>query len=109
MPEIELSVGTIEYEDTGGDGPVLVLLMDASLRDGSSPAHADLPHCPGIPPANPVTIVAAVLAWCRAGDQRDPCRALGWALTRGGRDRLRLSVSLNSSCPRWGGSRVLVA
>jgi pimeloyl-ACP methyl ester carboxylesterase len=35
---IELSAGTIEYEDTGGDGPVLVLLhglmMDASLWDG---------------------------------------------------------------------------
>lgn len=26
MPEIELSAGTIEYEDTGGPGPVLVLL-----------------------------------------------------------------------------------
>src|SRR5260370_38779306 len=38
MTEIELSSGTIEYEDTGGDGPVLVLLhglmMDASLWDG---------------------------------------------------------------------------
>jgi pimeloyl-ACP methyl ester carboxylesterase len=38
MPEIELSAGTIEYEDTGGAGPVLVLLhgllMDASLWDG---------------------------------------------------------------------------
>ncbi|MFF1815309.1 alpha/beta fold hydrolase, partial [Streptomyces sp. NPDC058251] len=36
--EIELSAGTIEYADTGGDGPVLVLLhgllMDASLWDG---------------------------------------------------------------------------
>ena len=36
--KIELSAGTIEYEDTGGDGPVLVLLhglmMDASLWDG---------------------------------------------------------------------------
>jgi pimeloyl-ACP methyl ester carboxylesterase len=35
MTEIELSGGRIEYEDTGGDGPVLVLLhgllMDASL------------------------------------------------------------------------------
>jgi pimeloyl-ACP methyl ester carboxylesterase len=35
MPELELSAGTIEYEDTGGDGPVLVLthglVMDASL------------------------------------------------------------------------------
>lgn len=35
MPEIELSAGTIEYEDTGGEGPVIVLLhglaMDGSL------------------------------------------------------------------------------
>ena len=35
--QIELSAGTIEYEDTGGDGPVVVLLhgllMDASLWD----------------------------------------------------------------------------
>ncbi|MCF3131213.1 alpha/beta hydrolase [Streptomyces olivochromogenes] len=38
MREIELSAGTIEYEDTGGDGPTVVLLhglmMDASLWDG---------------------------------------------------------------------------
>jgi pimeloyl-ACP methyl ester carboxylesterase len=38
MSEIELSAGTIEYTDTGGDGPVIVLLhgllMDASLWDG---------------------------------------------------------------------------
>lgn len=37
MKEIELSAGTIDYTDTGGDGPVLVLLhgllMDASLWD----------------------------------------------------------------------------
>ena len=47
MNEIELSAGTIEYQDTGGDGPVLVLLhglmMDASLWDemiaGLSPGH----------------------------------------------------------------------
>jgi pimeloyl-ACP methyl ester carboxylesterase len=35
MPKIESSAGTIEYEDTGGNGPVLVLLhglaMDGSL------------------------------------------------------------------------------
>jgi pimeloyl-ACP methyl ester carboxylesterase len=39
MKEIELSAGTIEYQDTGGDGPPLVLLhglmMDSSLWDGS--------------------------------------------------------------------------
>jgi pimeloyl-ACP methyl ester carboxylesterase len=38
MSEIELSAGIIEYHDTGGDGPVIVLLhglmMDASLWDG---------------------------------------------------------------------------
>jgi pimeloyl-ACP methyl ester carboxylesterase len=38
MREIELSSGTIEYEDTGGDGPTVLLLhgwmMDASLWDG---------------------------------------------------------------------------
>ena len=34
MPEIELSAGTIEYEDTGGDGPVLVLLHGV-LMDGT--------------------------------------------------------------------------
>ena len=38
MTEIELSAGTIEYEDTGGDGPVIVLLhgllMDGSLWAG---------------------------------------------------------------------------
>ena len=36
--QIELSAGTIEYEDSGGEGPVIVLLhgllMDASLWDG---------------------------------------------------------------------------
>jgi len=35
MPEVELSSGTIDYEDTGGDGPVVVfvhgLIMDSSL------------------------------------------------------------------------------
>lgn len=37
MPQIELTSGVIDYEDTGGEGPVLVLLgglvMDASVWD----------------------------------------------------------------------------
>ena len=43
MPEIGLSAGTIEYEDTGGDGPVLVLLHGL-LMNGSLWRHvvADL-------------------------------------------------------------------
>ncbi|MFD4779092.1 alpha/beta hydrolase, partial [Streptomyces sp. NPDC058427] len=39
MKEIELSAGTLAYEDTGGDGPVVVLLhglmMDASLWEAT--------------------------------------------------------------------------
>ncbi len=46
MFEIELSAGAIEYEDTGGDGPVLVLLhglaMDGSLwRDVVAELRSD--------------------------------------------------------------------
>jgi pimeloyl-ACP methyl ester carboxylesterase len=32
MLEVELSAGTIEYEDTGGDGPVLVLLHGVAMN-----------------------------------------------------------------------------
>jgi pimeloyl-ACP methyl ester carboxylesterase len=32
MQEIELSAGTIDYEDTGGDGPVLVLLQGVAMN-----------------------------------------------------------------------------
>ncbi len=43
MPTVELSVGSVEYEDTGGSGPTLVLLhgvvMDGSVWD---PVVADL-------------------------------------------------------------------
>jgi pimeloyl-ACP methyl ester carboxylesterase len=43
MPELELTAGTIDYADTGGDGPVLVLLGGVSM-DGSvwDPMVADL-------------------------------------------------------------------
>ena len=48
MTQIELSAGTIDYEDTG-DGPVLVLLhglmMDASLWDGLTAALASEYRC----------------------------------------------------------------
>jgi len=32
MPEVELSADTVEYEDTGGDGPVLVLLHGVAMN-----------------------------------------------------------------------------
>jgi pimeloyl-ACP methyl ester carboxylesterase len=43
MPTVELTAGTIDYQDTGGDGPVLVLLAGV-LMDGSvwDPMVADL-------------------------------------------------------------------
>src|SRR4051795_7936723 len=43
MPEIDVTAGTIEYEDTGGDGPVVVLLHGLAM-DGSLWRHvvADL-------------------------------------------------------------------
>ncbi len=43
MPEVKLSAGTIEYEDTGGDGPVLVF-SHGLIMDGSQWRHvvADL-------------------------------------------------------------------
>jgi len=47
MQAIKLSAGTIEYDDTGGSGPVLVLLhgllMDSSLWDGVA-AHLAADH-----------------------------------------------------------------
>jgi pimeloyl-ACP methyl ester carboxylesterase len=43
MPTVELTAGTIDYHDTGGDGPVLVLLAGV-VMDGSvwEPMVADL-------------------------------------------------------------------
>jgi pimeloyl-ACP methyl ester carboxylesterase len=46
MPEVELSAGTIDYQDTGGDGPAIVfshgLVMDGSLwRDVVADLRAD--------------------------------------------------------------------
>jgi pimeloyl-ACP methyl ester carboxylesterase len=49
MPELELSAGTIEYEDTGGGGPVIVLvhglIMDGSLWRHVVAALADDFRC----------------------------------------------------------------
>ncbi|WP_326668715.1 alpha/beta fold hydrolase [Streptomyces sp. NBC_01257] len=49
MKETELSAGTIAYEDTGGDGPTVVLLhglmMDASLWDATVAALSATHRC----------------------------------------------------------------
>jgi pimeloyl-ACP methyl ester carboxylesterase len=55
MPEIELSAGTIEYTDTGGDGPVLVFLHGVTVAPSqwrhvvaglSGEYRCVLPHLP---------------------------------------------------------------
>ncbi|MEU7872045.1 alpha/beta hydrolase [Dactylosporangium sp. NPDC049140] len=55
MTQIELGVGTVEYRDTGGSGPVIVLLhgllMDASLWDSVIPEIS--PHFRVIAPTLP--------------------------------------------------------
>lgn len=65
MPEVELSAGTIEYEDTGGTGPVVVLLhgvvmngsvwrkVVAGLRDGHRCIVPTLPLGAHRRPMNP--------------------------------------------------------
>jgi pimeloyl-ACP methyl ester carboxylesterase len=49
MKQIDLSAGTIEYSDTGGNGPVVVLLhglmMDASLWDQTAAGLASSYRC----------------------------------------------------------------
>ncbi len=39
MPAVELSAGTVEYEDTGGDAPVVVLLHGRAGRP--TPTHPE--------------------------------------------------------------------
>jgi pimeloyl-ACP methyl ester carboxylesterase len=38
MPEVDLAAGTLDYEDTGGDGPIIVLLHGL-LMDGAQWRH----------------------------------------------------------------------
>lgn len=63
MPEVELSAGTIEYEDTGGDGPVIVFLHGATI-DSSVWRHV-------IAVCEPTT--GASPRRCRWAPTVDPC------------------------------------
>lgn len=56
MPDVELSAGTIEYEDTGGGGPVVVLLHGLAM-DGSVWRHVVRElrdHCRCVVPTLPL-------------------------------------------------------
>lgn len=105
MPELELSAGTIEYEDTGGGGPVIVfthgLLMDGSLWRR---VLADL-RCE----------YRCVLPTLPLGGHRRPMRP-GADLTLPGQVRLleelleRLELrEVTLACNDWGGPLVLAA
>ncbi|MGY5535461.1 alpha/beta fold hydrolase [Streptomyces sp. C-3] len=105
MPQLELSAGVVDYEDTGGDGPVVVLLhgvaMDASLWDEVVPGLSGEYRC--VRPVLPL------------GGQRRPMRA-GADLSVPGVARLvaevlerlnlrRVTLVLND----WGGAQALFA
>lgn len=105
MPQLELSAGVVEYEDTGGDGPVVVLLhgvaMDASLWDEVVPGLSEEYRC--VRPVLPL------------GGHRRPMRA-GADLSVPGVARLvaevlekldlrRVTLVLND----WGGAQALFA
>lgn len=104
MPEVELSSGTIDYEDTGGDGPVVVLvhglIMDSSLwRNVIAQLHSDF-RC--VAPTLPL------------GGHRHPMRAdadlsmrgiagiLGELLER--LDLREVTLAMND----WGGAQLLI-
>ncbi len=104
MPEIELPAGTIEYEDTGGEGPVVVLLHGL-IMDGSVWRHVveDLrPDYRCILPALPL------------GGHRKPMRADADLSMRGiaeiaggfiaGLDLHDITLAMND----WGGGQLLI-
>src|SRR5260221_10608491 len=65
MHEIELSAGIIEYEDTGGSGPIIVLLHGL-LMDGSVWRHVVRELC---------TDYRCVVPTLPVGSHRRPMRA----------------------------------
>jgi pimeloyl-ACP methyl ester carboxylesterase len=105
MPEVRLDAGPVEYVDTGGDGPVLVLvhgvLMDSSLwRDVVADLRRDH-RC--ILPTLPLGSHRTPMAADADLSLRGQARLLGELL-----ERLDLTgVTLVNS--DWGGSQVLVA
>ena len=66
MPSVELSAGPIDFEDTGGDGPVLVLLHGVPM-DGRLWRRA-LPYLGGFRVSSSSGTTPASLS------RRPPCR-----------------------------------
>lgn len=104
MPEVELSSGTIDYEDTGGDGPVVVL-VHGLIMDGSLWRH----------------VVASLRDQCRCiaptlplGGHRHPMRADADLSMRGIAELLgelleRLALQeVTLVMNDWGGPQLLV-
>ncbi|MEU0568338.1 alpha/beta hydrolase [Nonomuraea sp. NPDC005983] len=105
MPEIELSAGVVEYQDTGGDGPVLVFLHGLTID--STVWRKVLPELSGA--------YRCVLPTLPLGSHRRPMRAdadlslRGLALLMGEflerLDLREVTLVLND----WGGGQVLIA
>jgi pimeloyl-ACP methyl ester carboxylesterase len=105
MPELELSAGTVAYEDTGGDGPVAVLLHGVAM-DGSLWRHVVARLAPGI---------RCVVPTLPLGGHRRPMRpdadlsVLGVArLVAEFLERLDLT-DVTLAMNDWGGAQALVA
>ncbi|MER7062395.1 alpha/beta fold hydrolase [Streptomyces albidoflavus] len=105
MPQLELSAGVVDYEDTGGDGPVVVLLhgvaMDASLWDEVVPGLSGEYRC-----VRPVLPLGGHRRPMRAGaDLSVPgvARLVAEVLER--LDLRRVTLVLND----WGGAQALFA
>ncbi|MBL1112347.1 alpha/beta hydrolase [Streptomyces sp. 110] len=103
--EVELSAGTIEYEDTGGEGPVAVLLHGVAM-DGSLWREVVAALAPGI---------RCVIPTLPLGGHRRPMRpdadlsVLGVArLVAEFLDRLDLT-DVTLAMNDWGGAQALVA
>ncbi|MBD3008183.1 alpha/beta fold hydrolase [Streptomyces sp. 5-10] len=103
--EVELSAGTIEYEDTGGEGPVAVLLHGVAM-DGSLWREVVAALAPGI---------RCVVPTLPLGGHRRPMRpdadlsVLGVArLVAEFLDRLDLT-DVTLAMNDWGGAQALVA
>ena len=104
MPEVELAAGTIEYEDTGGDGPVIVMLHGL-IMDGSLWRHVV---------AELRSDYRCVLPTLPLGGHRQPMRADADLSARGiaaivGEliERLELS-EITLAMNDWGGGQLLV-
>ncbi len=104
MPQIELSAGTIEYEDTGGDGPVL-LTVHGLIMDNSLWRHVTAELAPEHRCVNPTLPLGGHRQPMRADadlSMRGVATLLGELIER--LDLRDLTLAMND----WGGAQLLI-